>query len=223
MQLFEPQWWISLLETLNAFISVSQTRFDTTAFWADFIVFLFPVFLIVLYILGIKNKSRETKLYALYILIAAAVAAIINIVIQQLVTKARPETVLTSADSLILKHLPTMSFPSDHAAVSMAFAVAILLWAFYIQKVAKNKKEEKKDFLMKTKNWRIGLWWFFLFGGILMAIARVAVGIHWPTDILAWRFIGLGSGFIAYLIPQSWLAKIIFLQEWIFKKLKLEK
>ena len=127
MQLFEPQWGINLLETLNAFISVSQTRFDITAFWADFIVFLFPVFLIVLYILGIKNKSRETKLYALYILIAAAVAAIINIVIQQLVTKARPETVLTSADSLILKHLPTMSFPSDHAAVSMAFAVAILL------------------------------------------------------------------------------------------------
>lgn len=118
-------------------------------------VFLFPVFLIILYIFGIAKKSRETKSYALYILFAAAIAALINIVIQQLMTKARPETVLTSANSLILKHLPTMSFPSDHAAVSIAFAIAILLGAIYIQRVKKNTKEKKTDFLIENKNRRI--------------------------------------------------------------------
>ena len=70
------------------------------------------------------------------------------------------------------------SFPSGHAA--FFFALAMGVWFF-------NKK--------------LGVWFFI--GAILMGIARIFVGVHWPSDILAGAVIGIVSAIIVYkFIPK---------------------
>jgi undecaprenyl-diphosphatase len=70
-----------------------------------------------------------------------------------------------------------MSFPSGHALLFFALAWAVL---FYDR--------------------RLGRWFFA--GAILMGIARVAAGVHWPSDILAGAILGiLSAEIILRLIP----------------------
>jgi len=50
-----------------------------------------------------------------------------NSLIQYFGDKSRPETAISLKQNLILDHLPTDPFPSDHAAVSAAIAMSTLL------------------------------------------------------------------------------------------------
>ncbi len=207
MQLFEPQWWVILLQQLNTWVSTSNQLFNVVSFLADAVVFLFPIFLIVIYIYGITKKQKNMKIHALRIFSSAFFAAVINIIFQLFFHKDRPETVLEGTQRLILKHLPTMSFPSDHAAVSMAFASAILLW-IGLYEINKQKKN-----IIYT-----GV--FFLIAGIIMSICRVVVGIHRPTDILAGWVVWLIAAYISIkIIPISFYNWIISIEEMILKKL----
>ena len=204
MQLLEPQRWVTILQSLNARAWSSQALFTTISILADIIVFLFPVFLIIVYIIWMKKKSDVWKEYALRIFFSSVVAAIINIVIQLFVNKPRPETILVSANRLVLKHLPTMSFPSDHAAVSMAFWVAV----YYFIVLFSQKKQKN------TMQW----WWiFFIIWSIIMSIARVAVGVHWPMDILIGWLVGILAVYCTTFIPEKVFQYIIMLEKKIFK------
>ena len=223
MQLVEPLRWENLLQMLNAWVSTLHLRFTITSFLADFFVFLYPILLVVLYIIGIKKKSRQLKIYALYVFFSACVAALLNIVIQAFVTKARPESVLTWADNLLLKHLPTMSFPSDHAAVSMAIAIALICATIYIiVKYSQKSEQVFKNFLHSRKIFvTIGV--LFLLASIVMSIARVAVGVHWPTDILAWWIIGWFVPYLLLLLPEKCFLRVVSIEEWIMRKLGIVK
>ena len=102
--------------------------YNIAAFFADVPVFFIPVFLLWLYIRrGIFKEEHSSKYGALSIFSAAVVTTLICLFIQHFIDKVRPETALTSATSLIMKHLPTRSFPSDHAAVSWSIAIATLM------------------------------------------------------------------------------------------------
>ena len=70
------------------------------------------------------------------------------------------------------------SFPSGHAAIF--FAIAMAVW-FY------NKK--------------LGIWFFV--AAILMGVARIFVGVHWPTDVLGGAVIGIISAIIVSRIIRS--------------------
>ena len=63
------------------------------------------------------------------------------------------------------------SFPSGHAAIFFAIAMAVY---FY------NKK--------------LGIWFFI--AAIIIGVARIFVGVHWPSDVLAGAMIGIISGII---------------------------
>jgi hypothetical protein len=87
---------MSRYHTINAWVSSSQTIFSGVSVLADALVFLFPIFLAAVYIIGIKKKSDTYKEYALRIFSSSIVGAIINILIQMFFIKARPESVLTA-------------------------------------------------------------------------------------------------------------------------------
>lgn len=53
----------------------------------------------------------------------------VSMVIKYVVDKQRPEGYIDNADLLIMDHLPTAPFPSDHATVGFAIAFATLFWA----------------------------------------------------------------------------------------------
>lgn len=205
MKLVEPQRWVDLLQSLNTCVSSSQTFFSITSFVADAVVFLFPILLFVLYVIWIRKNNNVRKEYALRIFSSTVIAAIINTIIQFFFEKARPETVLEGTQRLILKHLPTMSFPSDHAAVWMSFGIAMVLFAYMLSST-------------RAKPMRL-LWWLFVLAAIAMSVARVGVWIHRPTDIIAGWWVWLIAVWVTKYIPQTVYWWIIWVEKKIFSVL----
>lgn len=191
------------MQAINARTSISQTRFSVASFLADAIVLLFPIVLTVMYVYGITKNVNIWKEYALRVFSSTVVAVCINLIIQLFFDKARPETVLEWTQRLILQHLPTMSFPSDHAAVWLSFAVALLVFARLLQGTH-----------MYVTMRRVAV--FFIIGGIVMSIARVAVGIHWPTDIIAWWIVACIAVAVTKNIPEGIFLHLVRFEKNIF-------
>ena len=171
-KIVEPQWWVNLLKSLFSCMQASVFWSYWIPILADVFVFTYPVYLLALYIYGIAKKKIYYKIAALYIAAGVAVTFVINIGIQFFVDKIRPNVVLGLVDlkheTILNKFMPTSSFPSDHAAITMSIAMMSLFRGI--------KNKDKK---------------FLRFGGILIIFslitwfARVTSGVHWPTDIIA--------------------------------------
>ncbi|WP_434358908.1 phosphatase PAP2 family protein [Parasalinivibrio latis] len=108
---------------------------------------------------------------------------------------ARPPAVLPpDAFNLIGKPYTGNSFPSGHAATAMATA---MLWRSVLPE--------------KFGNWLLG-------AAGLVAVSRIAVGIHWPTDVLVGLAIGLvlawGAGTLMRNVTWSdrlWVKAVLLL------------
>ncbi len=78
---------------------------------------------------------------------------------------------------VLINHAPTPSFPSGHAGA--CFALSFIVYHY-------NKKA--------------GI--FFFVASVLVSIARVFVGVHWPLDILGGAVVGIIAGWIIVKISQ---------------------
>lgn len=196
----------------------------TTPLLADIFVFSYPLYLIYLYfshskeksrwnILWIKNQDKEKKYHALSLLFTTLGAIIINYAIKLLINQQRPyhslDLAIKPQESLILNHIPTDAFPSDHAAVSIAIAVSTLIWWY---------RSHNKNMII------IG--WFFVSFSIIMSISRITMGLHRPIDIIGGTLIGLLAALLITYKPfHAFLQRKIYsplirFQEYIFSKIK---
>ncbi len=123
---------------------------------ADIFVFSYPIFLAYRYILGIVRKDISYKIQALSIFSSAMGGFLLNAIIHTITEKQRPELYITNKNQLILSHLPTDPFPSDHACVSAAIATATLLIAY----------QTNNKFLK-------GIGYFFALASLIMGVCRV--------------------------------------------------
>lgn len=179
IKIIEPIWWQQLMITINNRAVKHQLLVGLLPRTADIFVFTYPIALVGLYLRGLQQKSDYYKHAAFTLACSAWVAAVINQVIQYFGDKSRPETAISLKQNLILSHLPTDPFPSDHAAVSAAIAMSTMLWWI---------KHKDSKFLKASV--------FFWFASGVMCFSRVAVAIHWPTDILAWLIVGVLSALL---------------------------
>ena len=173
MPLIEPQRWIQLMTSFHQQIMQSEFWSAVVPVLADIFVFTYPLFLVALYSAWWIKKEIRYKVASLWIFIAVLFSTMTNILIQVFFQKSRPNILLGLSDqkseTILHSFLPSSSFPSDHAVVSMSIAVATLLrWI---------EKKDKK---------------FLIFGIILlsfsliMSISRVGIAVHRPTDIIGW-------------------------------------
>lgn len=176
MPLFEPQRWLQLLLALHQAMLSSTTRTSLTPILADVFVFSYPIYLAILYIMGWTKKQVSYKIASLWIFANVVVTTLINIGIQALVQKSRPNIVLGLADqkteTVLHDYLPSSSFPSDHAAVSMSIAIASLLWWIH--------KNDKKYTIFGI---------ILIVFSLIMSVSRIATAVHRPTDIIGWLLI----------------------------------
>lgn len=70
------------------------------------------------------------------------------------------------------------SFPSGHAALLAALSTVVFLY---------------------DRRWGVR----FFIATILVALARIVVGVHYLTDIVAGLIIGAGAGFLTYLLIRA--------------------
>ena len=209
-KIVEPQWWINLLKSLFAWMQASIFRSYRIPVFADAFVFTYPVYILALYIYWIAwclrrdvwsiAKWMQYKISALYIVAGTAISFIANISIQFFIDKARPNVVLWLADlkheTILNKLMPSSSFPSDHAALSMSIAMMSLFRGI--------KNNDRK---------------FLRFGGILIifslitSFSRVASVVHRPTDVIAGSILGI-------IVPLVLMRKPIYrFGTWVAEKI----
>ena len=109
------------------------------------------------------------------VMVAALVVDVLlcNIVLKNLVARTSPYDVNTGVHLLVAK-LHDYSFPSGHTAASFASVTALYLAG------------EKK------------LWKFALVLACLIAISRLYLYVHYPTDVLGGILFGVISGYLGY-------------------------
>lgn len=109
------------------------------------------------------------------VMVAALVVDVLlcNIVLKNLVARTRPYDVNTGVHLLVAK-LHDYSFPSGHTVASFASVTALYLAG------------EKK------------LWKFALVLACLIAISRLYLYVHYPTDVLGGILFGVISGYLGY-------------------------
>lgn len=205
--LYEPIRWVHILHRLNQLIQNSPERV-ATSIWllADIFVFTYPIFLLYRFIVGYFRNKSESDYRSIKIAMNTWIVALFNIIMQFFLFKERPIYSQWEHLSTILKELPTASFPSDHAAVSMM----IWLSARYYWWLSNNK-------LMKQ------VWYFWIVTSIVMGVCRVMTWVHRPTDIVAWW---VWAYFIFQFIKDNRCTKIVtehILSIWAYiaEKLKL--
>jgi len=159
-----------LFEKINGLVNNSKILDFIGIFFADYFQYFLGATLIVLFI---WKKNR-------LMVISAAISVflsrlVIAEIVKNIVHRARPYVILETARKIINGNTDFKSFPSGHAAIFFALAMAVY---FY------NKK--------------LGIWFFV--AAILMGIARIFVGVHWPTDILGGAVIGIVSGVFVRII-----------------------
>jgi len=161
------------LIAIDHYLFQSINSFAFRWLWLDTIGIFFAkslVYLMVVILFFFLLKS--TKNWKM-VSIALASALTARFVITGLIRLVRPRSrpFANSDVNLLISKVNEQSFPSGHA--SFAFGLATVVYLY-------------------NKKW--GVVFFTL--AILISIARVFAGVHWPSDILAGAIIGIFSGWL---------------------------
>lgn len=117
---------------------------------------------------------------------AAAIAMATNQAISHLWERPRPFAAHPALTHLLSAPSPDPSFPSDHAAVAFAIAFAVLAFSR-----------------------RAGI--LFLAFATLISVSRVALGLHYPSDVVAGLVVGWGAGVLVPRFGGRWIARLVSL------------
>ena len=137
------------------------------------------IWIILTVLLLIIPKTRKTGV----IMMAALLVDVLlcNVFIKNLVARTRPFDVNTAVQLLVAKPRD-YSFPSGHTAASFASVTALYLAG------------EKK------------MWKVALVLAVLIALSRLYLYVHYPTDIIGGVIFGSLSGYLGYKIVE-WIQK----------------
>lgn len=137
---------------------------------------LYVLGVILLYLLVRKPDGRRVLAAAV---ISGVLALIAGKIINQVVPRERPFVALPGQVRYIALIVRPDSFPSIHAVVAFALSGSVLF--------------------SRHRRWGAVM----LILATLMALARVASGVHWPSDVAGGAAIGLLAAALVACIPRS--------------------
>jgi undecaprenyl-diphosphatase len=155
----------SLVHALNAFLVHHDVVEDPIVAYVGAAELLFLGLLAGLFVLARGFHRRNARRGAVAAGLSAGVALAIGQVIARLVDRPRPFVADPSGVHLFARHAADAGFPSDHATASFAIAVAILL---------------------RSRRWG----YLTLAMAVVLSVGRVAMGVHYPTDVIAGAALG---------------------------------
>jgi undecaprenyl-diphosphatase len=158
----------SLLHTLNDFMAGHDGFEDTLLFYVEASELLFVATLAIVFLLAGGLRFRDWRQATVAAVLSAGLALAIGKVISELVDRARPFVADPHGVHLFSSHAADPGFPSDHATAAFAVAVAILL---------------------RKRGWGVAA----LVAAAILSVGRVALGFHYPSDVLAGAALGAAA------------------------------
>jgi undecaprenyl-diphosphatase len=166
---------LSLLRPLNRLFAHHDGLEDSLVAYANVSEILFLGLLIAAFVVVGGAHKAATRRAVVHAGLSAGLGLAMAAVISRLVDRPRPFVAHPGAVHLFSHHAADPGFPSDHATAAFAIAVALLL---------------------RSRRWGL----VALVAAIVLATTRVAMGIHYPTDVLAGAALG---GLAAIVLHQA--------------------
>ncbi len=167
----------SIVHSLNGFLVRHDAIEDPLLAYVQASQVLFLGMLLVVCVFARHGRWGGGRRAAVAAGLSAGLGLLVGKIITEFLDRARPFVAHPGAVHLFTSHAADASFPSDHATASFAIAVAILLRG--------------------RLRWGTAT---LLFAGILI-FGRVALGFHYPTDVLGGAVIGTAAALILWVAP----------------------
>lgn len=123
------------------------------------------------------KKTRKAGAAGLLALVFSLILN--NLILKRFIARIRPYEVIAGLE-LLVKPATDFSFPSGHSASSFAAATAVVR-------------------MQKTSKWRFLL----LIGAVCMALSRLYIGIHYPSDVICGSISGICCGWAASIVMEK--------------------
>jgi undecaprenyl-diphosphatase len=162
---------LSLVKYLNKLFAHADGIEDPLVAYANASELLFLGALVLAFVVVGGRRGVATRRAVVSAGLSAGLALAVAQVVSRVVDRPRPFAGHPGAVHLFAGHAADPGFPSDHATAAFAIAVALLL---------------------RSRRWGA----VALVAATVLAVTRVAMGIHYPTDVLA----GAGLGALAALV-----------------------
>jgi len=177
----------SVLHALNNFMFHHDGVEDPLLFYVNASEALFVATLAVVF-LAARGRFADWRRACLAAVLSAGLGLAVGKVISELVDRARPFVADPHGVHLFANHAADPGFPSDHATAAFAIAVAILL---------------------RKRAWGI----FAIVAATVLSVGRVALGVHYPSDVLGGAALGSAAALVFWAPPLR--TRIDRLADWI--------
>ena len=176
----------SIFHAVNSGVATRDWLEDPVSGLSGAAVTLYGVAIIALWFVARPYGERRWKLASVSGLAAAAIAMLSNQVISHLWERPRPFTSHAAMTHLLSAPSPDPSFPSDHAAVAFAIAFAVLAF---------------------SRRAGVG----FLVAATLIGLSRIALGMHYPSDVIAGAVVGWAAALLVTTLGRVWIERLVAL------------
>jgi len=166
----------SLLHALNDFLFQHDQVEDPLLFYVNASEALFIATLAVVFLLAHGRRHLDWRRATVAAVLSAGLGLVVAKMLSELVDRARPFVADPQGVHLFSGHAADPGFPSDHATAAFAIATAIVL------------RKRRAGF-------------FALGAAAVLSIGRVALGVHYPSDVLAGAAVGAAAALALWFPP----------------------
>jgi undecaprenyl-diphosphatase len=166
----------SVLHTLNDFLFRHDGVEDPLLFYVNASEALFVATLAVVFLAARGWRHTGWRRAAVAAVLSAGLGLAVGKLISELVDRARPFAADPGGVHLFAHHAADAGFPSDHATAAFAIATAIVL---------------------RKRGWGI----FALVAATVLSLGRVALGVHYPSDVMAGAAVGAAAALALWFGP----------------------
>lgn len=168
---------VSLAHDANHVVAVRDTLEDVAGVYGNLSEALFIALCVGVILAGFVLRRRALQAAGVLAVLSAGLGLAIAHFVSVAVDRPRPFVAHPGQITLFAHHAADPGFPSDHATAAFAIAGVLIL----------------------RLGWR---WWPVLLAAAVLAVVRVVLGLHYPSDVLAGAALGLVSAWSVCRLAQ---------------------
>lgn len=179
----------------NSLIGINSVFDSIIKYIAVYTVYLVPILMLYFFYFYFRKDEKGRKFMLSIFITSVFCWQVFAGVVGRLINRPRPFDVAGTHE--LVFHLPSYSFPSDHALFLMFLSVYLYLFGYK----------------------KMGL--IAIIITVIVSITRIIGGLHWPGDVLVGWILGALLAYFLYLIRKPVEKYISSPLLWLAKKMRL--